>query len=96
METIVTDSDVTKVGVKDTGTETAYPSGVERVRLVLRETTPDATGEPVRVAASGLEEGKLLPVGDCVRQDDGRVARDAAQVVVEPVYRPADELVTAL
>ena len=96
METTVTDSDVTKVGVKDAGTEPAYPSGVERVRLVLRETTPDAASKPVRVAASGLEEGKLLAVGDCVRQDEGRVARDAAQVVVEPVYRPADELVTAL
>jgi hypothetical protein len=48
------------------------------------------------VEAPGLERGKLIAMSEVLAEDDRTVTGHVTEVIVEPVGRPAHELLAAL
>src|SRR5262245_18625092 len=82
--------------MKKRGPASSEPCRLSWEETIPGEAMPEPTRESLRPTGSGLEQGELPTILELIRENEGAMARDAAEVIVQPVHRPAHESIAPL
>jgi hypothetical protein len=96
MESVVSQSNIAEVRVENARCKQPQSSPVEGVNPIPGEATPDTTREALRIDAPGIQLRKLFAIKQRGADHEGGIAWNEPEMVIQPVHRAADELITAL